>query len=319
MDKLTYLAKTLSRTNRKDYENFVINAIWNKLDRDDIQPVSQQYVRGSKGAGYLIDLYFPQLNIGIEVDEKHHIFQQEQDKRREADISKILSVDQIIAGIDRGSYEAKHIPTHDGNGPLDYGVVMHYVDEVVSALKDKIDELEAHGDLRPWNPELTAKDLLLDKTRIDVKDKVIFRRMVDACNLLFDSQYDGLQRSFITPRGEFYAKYYGEYMVWFPTISVDAPNAYGHKNILKLNGEELHELDKDCSMPMSESTQRVIIPHVYDPILGTSGYRFMGVFELREGDPFVEDGKERYRVWKRKKESFDILGLKQTPMKDRKL
>ena len=72
MDKLTYLAKTLSRTNRKDYENFVINAIWNRLGRDDIQPVSQQYVRNHADARRFIDLYFPQLNIGIECDEGHH-------------------------------------------------------------------------------------------------------------------------------------------------------------------------------------------------------------------------------------------------------
>ena len=38
--KREYLVRTFSRTKRKDYENYIINAIWHKLDRSDIQPVS---------------------------------------------------------------------------------------------------------------------------------------------------------------------------------------------------------------------------------------------------------------------------------------
>lgn len=56
--------KTSSLANRKDYENYVINRIWSLLDDPEIKPVSQWYA--------LIDLYFPQLNIGIECNEFHH-------------------------------------------------------------------------------------------------------------------------------------------------------------------------------------------------------------------------------------------------------
>ena len=64
MDKLRYVIKTLSRTKRKDWENYVLNAVWNRLGDWDIRPVSQQYIR-QNGKAYLIDLYFPQLNIGV--------------------------------------------------------------------------------------------------------------------------------------------------------------------------------------------------------------------------------------------------------------
>jgi hypothetical protein len=37
-DKLRYIVETLSRTKRKDYENYVINAIWNRLDNPDNEP-----------------------------------------------------------------------------------------------------------------------------------------------------------------------------------------------------------------------------------------------------------------------------------------
>ncbi|HHT82808.1 MAG TPA: hypothetical protein GX003_05170 [Acholeplasmataceae bacterium] len=56
--KANYLIKTLSRTKRKDYENYVINAIWNRLANDNIKPVTQQYVfNKEKNEGYLIDLF----------------------------------------------------------------------------------------------------------------------------------------------------------------------------------------------------------------------------------------------------------------------
>jgi hypothetical protein len=40
-NKMLYLIKTLSRTRRKDYENYVINAVWQRLGNDSIEPVSQ--------------------------------------------------------------------------------------------------------------------------------------------------------------------------------------------------------------------------------------------------------------------------------------
>ena len=43
-DKLGYLIRALSRTKRKDYENYVVYAIWNRLAMDDVKPVTQQLV-----------------------------------------------------------------------------------------------------------------------------------------------------------------------------------------------------------------------------------------------------------------------------------
>lgn len=38
--KRDYVIKPLSRAKRKDYENYVINAIWTRLDRLDLHPVT---------------------------------------------------------------------------------------------------------------------------------------------------------------------------------------------------------------------------------------------------------------------------------------
>lgn len=64
-DKLGYLIRALSRTKRKDYENYVVNAIWNRLAMDDVKPVTQQLVLWPDGRRSFVDLYFPQAMIGV--------------------------------------------------------------------------------------------------------------------------------------------------------------------------------------------------------------------------------------------------------------
>lgn len=306
MDKLTYLAKTLSRTKRKDYENFVINAIWNKLGRDDIQLVSQQYVRNHGNDRRFIDLYFPQLNIGIECDEAHHLDQTKADKEREAELIDILSA------IDVGDYTAYHVRVHEG-----YETAMQEIDIAVSALKSKVRDLEEGNALEAWNPELTTKELLEGKKEISMFDNIVFRTITDASNLLFDTDYSFQQHAFFIPYGAFEDKYSGKRIVWFPKISVDGSNTNGWKNLLKEDGSELYERNVDGrELPKEESMERVIIPYVYDPVFGTSGYRFIGVFKM---DPMKIEEKEgeKYRVWRRVEDSIQILG--DTPIATRRL
>ena len=47
-DKKDYLIRTLSRTKRKDYENYVINRLYNRLNDLDIKPMTQKYIKRGK-------------------------------------------------------------------------------------------------------------------------------------------------------------------------------------------------------------------------------------------------------------------------------
>ena len=68
----------------EDYENYVVNAIWNRISKK-IRPVTQQYVSNPKDdrRHYFIDLYFPLVNIGVECDELQHIANATADIQRE--------------------------------------------------------------------------------------------------------------------------------------------------------------------------------------------------------------------------------------------
>lgn len=79
------------RTNRKDKENYILNAIWHKLDNMDLQPVTQQCVILNNGKRALIDLYFPQIQYGIECDEAYHKHNTFEDLDRAERIEQVLS------------------------------------------------------------------------------------------------------------------------------------------------------------------------------------------------------------------------------------
>lgn len=102
-DKLGYLIRALSRTKRKDYENYVVNAIWNRLAMGDVKPVTQQLVLWPDGRRSFVDLYFPQVMIGVECDEAYHQRQRERDREREITIPDVL---RQIRGED---YRALHV------------------------------------------------------------------------------------------------------------------------------------------------------------------------------------------------------------------
>ena len=93
MDKKEYITNQLKRAVHKKYENYCITRIIHKLDRLDVQFITQQLFKRPDGKFAYSDLYFPQLNISVEIDESHHLTQKEADEQRTKDI---ISADKEI-------------------------------------------------------------------------------------------------------------------------------------------------------------------------------------------------------------------------------
>jgi len=85
MTELEYIIKQISKTNKKNYENYVVTRIWHGINNTDIKFTTQQFVSRPEGH-VLTDMYFPQFNLHIEIDEPFHNNQKELDINREADI-----------------------------------------------------------------------------------------------------------------------------------------------------------------------------------------------------------------------------------------
>lgn len=138
-DKLGYLIRALSRTKRKDYENYVVNAIWNRLAMGDVKPVTQQLVLWPDGRRSFVDLYFPQAMIGVECDEAYHQGQRERDREREITITDVL---RQIRGED---YRALHV---DVSGS--YEQVERSIDDCVRRIRAEIERRRQANEFTPW-------------------------------------------------------------------------------------------------------------------------------------------------------------------------
>lgn len=85
MTELEFIIKQISKTNKKNFENYVVTRIWHGINTTDIKFTTQQYVNRPKGHA-LTDMYFPQFKLHIEIDEPFHENQKELDINRETDI-----------------------------------------------------------------------------------------------------------------------------------------------------------------------------------------------------------------------------------------
>ena len=131
--KVIYLAKTLSRTKRKDYENYVVNAIWNRVNDSSLVPVSQQYVKGRSGSYYFIDLYFPQLKIGIECDEGYH----SSNDQKILDAEREATIIDVMKQVDGCDYTALHVDVTKTFEEVEEQINAH-----VLTIKSKVEELD---------------------------------------------------------------------------------------------------------------------------------------------------------------------------------
>ena len=143
--KVIYLAKTLSRTKRKDYENYVVNAIWNRVNDYRLVPVTQQYVTDGKGNRYFIDLYFPQLKIGVECDEGYHASKEQ----KILDADREMTISDVLEQINAGEYIALHVDVTQS-----WEMVESQINDHVATIKAKSEELKIENAWLQFNPDL---------------------------------------------------------------------------------------------------------------------------------------------------------------------
>ncbi len=100
MDKKEFTIRQISRTNKKNFENYVVTRILHKVDDPDVKFVTQQYVKRPDGFA-LAELYVPQINLFIEVDEGQHRKTITADEIRDADFELATSTKPTRIRVDR--------------------------------------------------------------------------------------------------------------------------------------------------------------------------------------------------------------------------
>ena len=289
LDHIAYMFNV--RTKRKAYENFIVNAIYTKVGNPELMPVTQQYVKNpndSRGY-YLLDLYFPQINFGVEIDEGHHCNEMNQlkDEEREEAIKCAIECDEERIAI--------YAQNADGCWrKRSYNEICADIDRIVAMIKAKID---AKGGV-DWVTNDEKIEAVKNSGVFDIEDDVNYRTITEIYNICGGSRRNGnpvdsLQRA--------YLKLNDNYHLWVPTLAIKTDNGdylskHDYHNFLnedktiitessleKPFGESKHcttpQACNNCKKCNAPSTFRVVFLRAKD-MFGKPSIRFIGVFKL---------------------------------------
>lgn len=275
LDHVAYMFNV--RTKGKKYENFIVNAIYAKVDNPDLMPVTQQYVRNPKDSRkyYLLDLYFPQINFGVEIDEGQHMSDECQvlDKARTEAIKSAIGYDEArISIVDKKTGQKRSYPE-----------ISKDIDLIVLRIKQKIDDL---GGVKWVTNEEKKRSLGIIKNGpgiFDIKQDVTYRSITEIYNICGGCRGTGkdaksLQKGFY--------KLNNQYYLWVPTLTIeDNASDAKYNNYLSEDGTVITEINNNPkgwdNYPGDRN--RVVFMRMKD-MYGRSCIRFIGVFQYKKGD-----------------------------------
>jgi hypothetical protein len=283
--KLQYIVKSLSKTNRKDYENFIINAIWHKLSNPNIEIISQQFVKNNditdNRSHYFIDLYFPSLNIGIECDEPYHLGANQSLR----DSQRSISLQDILYSIKSNNYEQIRIK------------IFGTIEEVNDQINTAVDKIKKRiQDLNPaaWSIQSSA-EYFENKKYISINDRIGFKSINEVCNTLYNAgrkeDNKGATRSYFT-LPKFTNTELENHKLWFPKLAIKINDEFGNEilrpatrtgwtNQISQDGTIITEWNEN-DIPYKNDKKRRVVFIKYKDSLGFNEYKFAGVFEFFE-------------------------------------
>lgn len=282
MDKLEYVARSLSRGTNKKYETYVINAIYQKVNNPNLIIETQKEIKLENGYRPLIDLFLPQLNIAIEVDEGYHA-NEEQHKH---DIWREKSINSQISKPCIGDYiQFERVIAHD----VTLEEINARIDEIVNLIKDKI-----NSRIVPllWKSKEEILDDIKKRGTIELDD--CFDSNVQIINLVYNRNYSGWQKA-------------GYRLLWFPVISDKGENEFltsraSWQNFFNSTHSIIYERSDDSHINENKKKWAIIdkqnetirIVFVKDrDSFGKTRKRFAGVFRASGWD----DNKNA-QIWK---------------------
>lgn len=101
--KYDHFIEQIHKTSYKSHENYIVGSLLHDSRLLNLKPLGQYYTKRNNGKYALIDLYYPQIKLAIEIDEKRHKNTIKADKKREKEIRKILGCKFYHIDISKGN------------------------------------------------------------------------------------------------------------------------------------------------------------------------------------------------------------------------
>ena len=297
--KLEYMERLFAKISKKKTESYVISRIWHQLDDDRVKFVVQQYVRIDKDKYALADLYLPQLNIFIEINEPFHENNIERDKLRNEKIMDIThsALCTIVCGTKTEDQDGKEVIHWK---PLDE--IHRQITEVVSLIKQRISELGEN--FKPWDDVSTLSvEYHRNKGYLKVEDNECLRT-VDDVAAVFGTKPK--HRGFLRASGAGVPNKKG-WIIWWPNTnhtrwcnkpSPDGMYIYEYPTEKNKSVTQTEHLKQWLAAP--EETRVTFLRSKDD--LGFCFYRFVGVFRLNR-DKSIQENK---CVWERVSDTYQL-------------
>ncbi len=274
LTKQEFIIRQIAKTNKKNFENYVVTRLVHSLNTDEVKFLTQQYVKRPNGHA-LTDMYLPQIKLHIEIDEPFHEKQLVNDLDRELDI------------INATNHEIRRIKITNSISELN-----NQIDGLTQYINSRISASKANGNFKPWNyGEEFDPNFWISKGELRVEDNPKFRTILDACNCMGQNTKSGY-RAFYT------SKQFENHHLWFPkffenkewdnSISDDGLTI---KEICKIS----EKAENHYKRSMKYDSLRIVFPKSIDN-LGFRMYSFKGIFKTDLGASSVENGVIHRRV-----------------------
>lgn len=302
-DRLDHIAHMFNdRTAGKKYENFIVNAIYTKVGEPELIPVTQQYVKDPKDSQkyYLLDLYFPQLNYGVEVDERQH----------EKESHKLKDEERAIAVMSAVKCEEYRIRIYDDKTKRSYDDICQDIDQVVAIIKDKIAKLE-----KPlkWETNDDRKAVAIKKGQFCADDDVFYDSITEVYNLCGGKRSGPEKGKDATMLQRCEYRLNNNYKLWVPILAIDYGNGesskgkMGFKNYLSEDKQVITEISENpLKNPFKDVGKKKVVFMRMTDRFGQQGIRFVGVFEMTK--ELVSEGYGH--IYKRIDDKVPIEALK---------
>lgn len=123
----------------KKHENYVITSLIHDERLRELKPLTQHYVPLADKNYALIDLYYPQIDFAIEVDEPHHLDHINEDKDRQRKIEDLIQCDFKRFAVATNEKEFNTLLLSD-------------IETVKQQIITKMQSLKSSGEFEAWKP-----------------------------------------------------------------------------------------------------------------------------------------------------------------------
>jgi len=304
MEKIEYITNQLKKTFGKKYENYCVTRIYSLINRNDVKIVTQQLFKRKGKNIALADLYFPQINLWVEIDEGHHENQVQSDKDRTKEVIEMNKIPNEV----KKKYEAlEEVINPELEEPYRIVVYNKSLDEINRQIDVIVEEVNKRiaklgEDFVPWINVNSNPEEFISKGVIKVSDNAKFKT-IDTIGKLFN-----IEKVPFNQKLHGYINIDSNIYYWCPTLKIVGNECDNNawENEISEDGNTIFETQKEKSSHyisdvLNEKPIRYIFTKYKDET-GSMIYKFKGVFDLDE----EETVKTNKRTWKKISDEIDL-------------